>query len=382
MRTRATTAFEGVERADGGDGAPIAFRIWRAGDNTTDHCPTFFSERSAALLLEQQARRGNRFSIDVNHLSLDKTAPLENQRAVGWFDIAVRDGELWAVNVEWTDTVREGVTKKPPEWKFHSPAYDVDPITFEVLSLTNLALTNNPATWAVTALASCGASQSGHSRMKLEDIKAAFDGADEEKKAAAWRAIAAAMASDGAKPDEALTDDEPEKKDSEDEPEKKDSKATKAAADEPEEKDSEDEPEKKDAIKAAVKAAVDAALAPFVKAQTANERKTLLASRPDFSPELVRVLAKAPLATVRDAVANVPRTAIVSTSTETVQATRPAGAGTGEAGALDPEQRAKLDERMGVKRVTATVKREGVHQVFPAMTPEEARAFAASKGAK
>jgi hypothetical protein len=57
-------------------------------------------------------------------------APLENQRAVGWFDIDVRDGELWAVNVEWTDVpCVAGSQPDPPEWRYHSPAYDIDSTT-------------------------------------------------------------------------------------------------------------------------------------------------------------------------------------------------------------------------------------------------------------
>lgn len=390
LRRLDALATDGVERADPA-GPPTAFRIWKAGLNVTDHGPTVFSERSAKLLLEQQTTRGNRFPIDVDHLSLDKEAPLESRRAVGWFAIDVRDGELWAVDVEWTDTVRGGLTKEPPEWRYHSPAYDQDAETGEVVGLLNLAITNVPATHYVTALASRESSNALASRratgnrmaeksMKWGDIKAALEGDDEDAKATAYAAIKAAFPDEEPEKKDAKDDDDAlaaDKKDGEDEPEKKD------AAGDPDSKDGEDEPEKKDAIEAAVQRAVNAALAPFVKKAEANERKTLLASRPDFAPELAAVLSKAPLATVRDAVAKLPRAATRPVvTTETTQATRGATQGTEGASALPADQKAKLDERMGLKPVLASVRLEGVHQIFPAMTPDEARRVLASKGVK
>ena len=75
-RVRATsTPDDGVERD--ADGIPTALRLWRAGDNPTDYGVHRFTPESAQLLLEQQATRGNRFSFDVNHASLDASAPLE-----------------------------------------------------------------------------------------------------------------------------------------------------------------------------------------------------------------------------------------------------------------------------------------------------------------
>lgn len=383
---KASYAFDGVERTEIG-GPPSAFRIWRAGDNATTHGPTVFTERSAALILQQQSVQQNRFSVDINHLSLDKTAPLENQRAVGFFSVEVRDGELWAVDCEWTDLVKNGLSKNPPEWKYHSPAYDIDPETGEVLGLTNLALTNNPATFNVTALATSGACKDNVPLMKLEDIKAAFEGADPDKKAAAWAAIAKAMASDG-EPSEkeaakASDDEAPESK----------KEAAKASDDEPEKKDakaSDDEPEKKDAkasktlpsdLASMDKALRDAnkRIAELEKVNHESERKTLLASV-EASTALRKLLATKPIAEVREICATLPAKAPKTTSTEAVQATRGAGQESGGS-ALPPDQKEELDRRMGVKSVTASVIHEGVHQIFPAQTPAETRAMLASKKA-
>ncbi len=341
---------EGVERSEP-NGAPTAFRIWKAGENITDHGPTLFTERSAKLLLDEQARRGNRYSFDVNHLALNKDAPLESQRAVGWFDIEVRSGELWAVNCEFAEFVRAGLTQEPPAWKYHSPAYDVTE-DGEVVSLMNIAITNTPATWGVTALASREAPKKG-SRMatkaaKWSDLKAAMEGTDEDAKASAYATISAAFP-DSTEPDgdesEKKEGDEPEKKkDAEEEPEKKDSKS------------SEDEPEKKDSTVAAALAEVNrlsAKVRELEKKNETDERKSLLASRPDFGPELLKILAKAPMSMVREHVATLPKTAGVQRSTETIQATRPGDQGS--ASRLAPEASQALAERMGLRKSAAAI---------------------------
>ena len=146
-----------VERPAPG-AAPTAFRIWKAGDNPTDHGQTKFTEKSAIAIAADQVVRRNLFSIDVDHLSLSPIAPPESRKAVGWHRLEVRrdangGAELWATEVEWTDVARSGLEKSPPEWRYMSPAFDVDKRTREVIAYLNTALTNNPATYDVTALA-------------------------------------------------------------------------------------------------------------------------------------------------------------------------------------------------------------------------------------
>ena len=186
--------------------------------------------------------------------------------------------------------------------------------------------------------------------MKWGDIKAALDGEDEDKKASAYAAIKAAF------PDKEPDGDEP-KKDAEGEPDGDESK--KDAADDAEKKDakaSEEEPEKKDSTVAAALAEVNrlsAKVRELEKKNEADERKTLLASRPDFAPELVKILAKAPLAMVREHVAMLPKAATIARSTETVQATRSGDAGA--ASRLAPEASQQLAERMGLRKSAASI---------------------------
>lgn len=146
-------ATEGVERPAPGK-APTAFRIWRAGENPTTKGRTLFTETSGRLLLAAQAEGGVRYPFDCEHASLAPEAPPEAKRAMGWHSLEVRNGELWAVNCEWTELARSGLEQDPPEWKYFSPVYDVDPVTREVLAYVNCALTNTPATHNVVELAS------------------------------------------------------------------------------------------------------------------------------------------------------------------------------------------------------------------------------------
>jgi phage I-like protein len=322
--------------------------------------------------MAEQVTRGNRLSIDVDHMSLDKSAPLENHQAVGWFTLAVRDGELWATDIEWVnDAIRAGLVKGA--WKYMSPAYDVDDAG-EVVSFLNLSLTANPATHSTTALASRGARKKTNmttaKKMSWGDIKAALDGDDENAKASAYAAIQAAF------PDKEPDGDEGEEKkeDADDDAEKK--AAKKCAEDEPEKKDaktSDDDAEKKDT--ANVVAAQDARIrkleadnAAFRKERDEKERTELIAGR-EMSSELARTLATKPLAFVRDICSALPKKVVIaSRSTETSQATRGGNADT--ASRLPPEESQKLAERMGLRAATAKIGWDPnmrTTRVFPAL---------------
>jgi hypothetical protein len=185
-----------VERPAPGK-APTAFRIWAAGPNPTDHGPTVFSPRSAECLIEQQATRGNLYSIDLDHLSLETNRPAEAGRAAGWHKLAVRPDEngapeLWAVDVEWCPDIREGLEMDPPKWRYFSPAYTTNAETGEVISYLNTALCINPATWSNTQLATrARKDRTVNEKELLLALKAMTGGEDDKAKQAA--AMFAAM---------------------------------------------------------------------------------------------------------------------------------------------------------------------------------------------
>jgi len=146
-----------VERPAPGK-APTAFRLWAYGPNECDGKIVVFSERSAASLVAEHNSRGRLLSFDFDHRSMMKDVSPKAGEAAGWHALEVREHdakpELWAVSCEWTDEAREGLEASPPKWRYFSPCYDADPETREVLSYTNCALTNNPLTHGIPALAS------------------------------------------------------------------------------------------------------------------------------------------------------------------------------------------------------------------------------------
>src|SRR5690348_7278332 len=77
---------------------PVEFRLFRAGVNETSKGAFIFDDQAAQAVLSQYNREGVRVMLDLEHMSLSGQDP--DSRA--WFDLEVRNGELWAVNVNWT----------------------------------------------------------------------------------------------------------------------------------------------------------------------------------------------------------------------------------------------------------------------------------------
>lgn len=367
-----------VERPAPG-AAPTAFRIWAAGEVLTDHGVHQFTEASARALLASQAARGNRFSIDVDHLSFSKEAPPEARKAVGWMSLASRrdergQSELWAVDVEWTAAVKAGIEAKPPEWKYFSPAYRADPKTGEILAYLNTALTNNPATWGVTTLAAMAATgnEGTGQNMTIEEILAALqalaDAGDEDAK----RMIGAAAppSAETVKTSEGEDEAKPE--------------TVKAAEGE----DTAEKAEKAPAVAASALGLVQFLAARVAKLEAQNvesERSKLLASRPDFAPEVVAILAsvKTPIEVVRTSVATIKRAAITPAAAAGVEvrATRGETQVDGTADRLPPAEAAELDRRMGLGTRGKAIDDRGSVVVFSAM-PSKGAIVATKGGAK
>jgi hypothetical protein len=363
--TFASLGEDGVERATFG-AAPSAFRIWRAGSNPTDKGDTIFTPLSAKLIMGDQVRRNNLYSIDVDHMSVEGTAPPESRKAVGWHRLAIRDSEkgpeLWAVDVEWTEAVRAGLESNPPEWRYFSPAYSVDSKTREVTGYLNTALTNNPATWAVTALATRTTECTVMTRSKMKAFlakMAASEGASDEAKQA-YATIAAV-----------LGDDPEEKTAPAPAPAKEEASAAPAKDAPPEEEEA-----KKTTAVAASAGGVDLLARvhnleiALRNKEEAEERSALLASRPDFSAGIKAVLASSPIATVRLAVKNFERgtAALDPAAAEKVTATR--GATQNETGVarLPADQKKLLDTRMGIGVNDApAVNHVGNHSFYSAL---------------
>ncbi len=204
---------EGVERAEPG-AAPTAFRIWRAGENKADDGSVFFTADSAAKLMAEQASKNRPLSIDYDHLSLTEDRPAEAGKAAGWHSIEARDTEagpeLWAVNVQWCATAKEGIEQQPPTWRFFSPAFFTDEDN-EVTSYINLALCINPMTHGIPLLASRKLTKETTQMMTAKEQLSALDAliaaTDDTDMKATLQAVRDAIAADAADEGEIPADD-------------------------------------------------------------------------------------------------------------------------------------------------------------------------------
>lgn len=101
--------------------------------------PAVADEEARASVIEAFARRGNDMVIDYEHQTLqDVQAP-----AAGWIKRFVDKGKegLW-VMVEWTERAKEYLKNR--EYRYFSPVFWIRKGDRRVLSIENVALTNQP----------------------------------------------------------------------------------------------------------------------------------------------------------------------------------------------------------------------------------------------
>ncbi len=149
------TRREGVTQLSivlAGDEPPNEFRIFTAGAVVTSKGDFVFDEASAvAVMAEYEADGRNDKMLDYDHASLSALTldPAQTGKAAGWFGLEVRAGELWAVNVRWTEPAAAQLRAK--EWRFMSPAFNTD-ADGHITSVLNVAITNIPATRRLSPL--------------------------------------------------------------------------------------------------------------------------------------------------------------------------------------------------------------------------------------
>lgn len=122
---------------------PVEFRIFSAGVNESTNGPALFDDAAAARVMATYQAHGVRLMIDLEHKSLDG----EDCDARGWFDLEMRNGELWAVNVVWTPDGARRIAEGTQ--RYISPAFDRDD---EMGWLINVALVAMPATLGASPL--------------------------------------------------------------------------------------------------------------------------------------------------------------------------------------------------------------------------------------
>jgi phage I-like protein len=123
-------------------GPPKEVMLIKFGRTVTTKGDYFFDRESAAKVLARYESRGLHLNFDYNHLSIDPSNE-EQGKAAGWYDLALRDDGLWAVNITWTPRASDMILNK--EYLYISPAIALDNEK-KVVRLINVALTNLPAT--------------------------------------------------------------------------------------------------------------------------------------------------------------------------------------------------------------------------------------------
>lgn len=123
---------------------PIEFKIFPKGEFETSKGNFSFGELSAQRVMSEFQLHGqDRLPIDFDHQMLGSGQAPEAAIAAGWFVPEMRNGELWATDVQWTPRALEMLGAR--EFRFLSPAFSVDDSN-SIVELINVALTNLPAT--------------------------------------------------------------------------------------------------------------------------------------------------------------------------------------------------------------------------------------------
>lgn len=128
-----------------GEEPPTEFRIFTAGQVETKKGNFIFDDKAAASVMAAYQKHGIDLMIDYDHASIgshEAPDPAQAGKAAGWCNLELREGELWAVNVRWTEPAADALRRK--EWRFMSPAFETH--GERIVSILNVAITNLPAT--------------------------------------------------------------------------------------------------------------------------------------------------------------------------------------------------------------------------------------------
>lgn len=132
-----------------GEEPPSEFRLFRRGVNASEKGDFLFDEVSAETVMAAYNAQGVDVHIDLEHLALDPESNSFDPDARGWAKLEVRNGELWAVDVRWTNDGTRRLTEKLQ--RYISPAFLVDE-NRRITKILNIALTGLPATHQTAAL--------------------------------------------------------------------------------------------------------------------------------------------------------------------------------------------------------------------------------------
>ncbi len=153
------------------DAPPGEFRVFARGKNETVKGDIVLSDRSIASIQAKEKDSGRDLvPFDYGHAQVGFVQGHEQARAAGWAKLDFRDDGLWVKDISWTPTAHKALSSR--EYRYFSPAIEIDTKTREVLSVTNIALTNLPATKNQAPLV---ASQTRHHNEPLASENTSMD---------------------------------------------------------------------------------------------------------------------------------------------------------------------------------------------------------------
>ncbi len=133
-----------------GSKAPTEFRVFKKGNNETTKGDFLFDDKAAKAVMEMFIRMAGpdkvrRLTFDYDHGALQQNPidPSKSSKSAGSCLIEVRDGELWAYDIVWTEEARKAI--EAGEFIYFSPAFKKSTDNRPVW-LINIAITSNPAT--------------------------------------------------------------------------------------------------------------------------------------------------------------------------------------------------------------------------------------------
>lgn len=139
-----------LQCSEGGE-PPREIRIWKVGVNTDlNGYNVLWDAKAAKTVMAAYAKHGVRLSWDLEHLSLDDEALNYDPDARAHCDLELRNGELWATNIDWTPDGAERVTSG--KQRYPSPAFSRDK-DGRPTRVVNIALCARPATDCIEPLA-------------------------------------------------------------------------------------------------------------------------------------------------------------------------------------------------------------------------------------
>lgn len=160
-------------------GAPTDVRLLQYGRNDSDYGPIMFDDIAAAMVMQDYREKGiTRLYADWNHgmYPLDGSRPTrEEAKSCCSFIPEVRNGELWATQIIWTDKGREDV--EGGDYNLFSPAFAFaigDDGELRPRALLNFALVNDAGLNGIQPLIAAGAADvngNGGDHMDPKDTK-------------------------------------------------------------------------------------------------------------------------------------------------------------------------------------------------------------------